>query len=162
MYNKEKWGAGSRRWQTLNTVLGLRRSRSFACKFYCRLFFNIFPFPLTTVKLIRDFLNNRVDYAQRAFTESRKAETGKLEWPESQNDRKARMTGKSGTTGMIPESINYSNNALCTNRWGGPKYNLLIILSWFFFVRHALELDCPDLYIVRNQAKYYHMKLDFL
>ncbi len=58
--------------------------------------------------------------------------TGKPEWLENQNDWKARMTGKAGTTGMIPASIYWSNDATCTNRWGGPKYNLLIVLSWFF------------------------------
>jgi hypothetical protein len=35
---------------------------------------------------------------------------------ENWNDRKAGMTGKAGTTGMIPASIYYSNNAPCTNR----------------------------------------------
>ncbi len=117
--------------------------------FFSSIFFN-FRFR-NTAKLIRDFLNNRVDYAQRELTESRKAETGKLEWPESQNDRKARMTGKAGTTGMIPTSIYYSNNAPCTHRWGGPKYNLLIILSRFFLYRMlCTALTCTSWEIKPN------------
>ncbi len=132
-----------------------------AFKFWCRLFFDTFPFPLITGKLLGDFFNNRPrasDCLVRFIFSDRnyQRKAGKSEKPESQenlnypkarttgsrNDQKARATGKSGTTGIVPVSIFWHNDASRSNRrteFATPRIGKTYFAN-FFLVQPALPI----------------------
>ncbi len=70
--------------------------------------------------------------------------TGKMEWPESRNDRKPEKTGKARMTRMVPVLIHWCNDVPCAfignaDRICCANY-LLVNFGIFFLVRRTVPI----------------------